>query len=93
MNLTEEQKAIFLERYLKNREYSKEYYKNYQKEHKEELSNNTKKYMEKVKNDEEKLEQFKQKKRDYYLARGKDLYKIRYEKKKEKKVEMNNIIT
>jgi fructoselysine-6-P-deglycase FrlB-like protein len=92
MNLTEEQKSLFLERYLKQKEYSKEYYKQYQKDNKESVNNNTRKYLDKIKNDEEKLQEYKQKKKDYYLARGKELSKIRYEKNKlKKKNNQNNL--
>jgi predicted glutamine amidotransferase len=80
--ITEEQKSLFLGRYLKQKEYSKEYYKQYQKDNKESCNQNTRKYLDKIKNDEEKLEAYKQKKKDYYIARGKTLSKIRYEKNK-----------
>ena len=82
MDLTEEQKTLFLGRYLKQKEYSKEYYKQYQKDNKESCNQNTRKYLDKIKNDEEKLQEYKQKKKDYYIARGKELSKIRYEKNK-----------
>ena len=93
MNLTEEQKSLFLGRYLKQKEYSKEYYKQYQKDNKESCNQNTRKYLDKIKNDEEKLQEYKQKKKDYYIARGKDLSKIRYEKNKLKKKEQSEINT
>ena len=83
-DITEEQKSLFLGRYLKQKEYSKEYYKQYQKDNKESVNNNTRKYLDKIKNDEEKLQEYKQKKKDYYIARGKSLSKIRYEKNKQK---------
>ena len=87
--LTEEQKEKAVQRYL----YCKEYYKQYQKDNKESCNQNTRKYLDKIKNDEEKLEEYKQKKKDYYIARGKDLSKIRYEKNKLKKKEQSEINT
>ena len=93
MNLTEEQKSLFLGRYLKQKEYSKEYYKQYQKENKVQVNLNTRKYLDKIKNDEEKLQEYKQKKKDDYLARGKELSKIRYEKNKLNKKEQSEIVT
>ena len=57
--LTEEQKEKALKRYL----YCQEYYKKYQKEHKNEYIQNTNKYIDKIKSNPEKLEEFKNKKK------------------------------
>ena len=58
--LTEEQKEKALKRYL----YCQEYYKKYQKEHKSECIQNTNKYIDKIKSNPEKLEEFKNKKKN-----------------------------
>ena len=56
--LTEQQKEKALKRYL----YCQEYYKKYQKEHKNECIQNTNKYIDKIKSNPEKLEEFETKK-------------------------------
>ena len=53
--LTEEQKEKALKRYL----YCQEYYKKYQKEHKSECIQNTNKYINKIKSNPEKIEEYK----------------------------------
>ena len=58
--VTEEQKEKALKRYL----YCQEYYKKYQKEHKSECIQNTNKYINKIKSNPEKLEEFKNKKKN-----------------------------
>lgn len=88
MDLTEEQKNLFLDRYLKKREYSKEYYKKYQKQHKDEVKTNNKRYLDKIKQNDEKMEQLKLKRKEYYNSRGKELAKFRsdFGKNKEPKI-------
>lgn len=78
-NLTEEQKHKAILDFIKK----KEYYSNYQKMNKEDVNNNSKKYLQKIREDAIKLEEYKQKKKEYYERRGKELYKERYNKKKE----------
>ena len=72
--LTEEQKEKALKRFV----YCQEYYKKYQKEHKNDCIQNTNKYINKIKSNPEKLEEYKNKKKEYYERVGKE----RYEKKK-----------
>jgi len=76
--LTEEQKEKALKRYL----YCQEYYKKYQKEHKSECIQNTNKYIDKIKSNPEKLEEFKNKKKEYYQRVGKERYAKLCEKKR-----------
>ena len=76
--LTEEQKEKALKRYL----YCQEYYKKYQKEHKNECIQNTNKYIDKIKSNPEKLEEFKNKKKEYYQRVGKERYAKLCEKKR-----------
>ena len=76
--LTEEQKEKALKRYL----YCQEYYKKYQKEHKSECIQNTNKYINKIKSNPEKLEEFKNKKKEYYQRVGKERYEKLCEKKR-----------
>ena len=57
--LTEEQKEKALKRFV----YCQEYYKKYQPEHKNECIQNTNKYIDKIKSNPEKLEEFKNKKK------------------------------
>ena len=72
--LTEEQK----EKALKIFVYCQEYYKKYQKEHKNDCIQTTNKYINKIKSNPEKLEEYKNKNKKYYERVGKE----RYEKKK-----------
>ena len=58
--LTEEQKEKALKRFV----YCQEYYKKYQPEHKNEYIQNTNKYIDKIKSNPEKLEEFKNKKKN-----------------------------
>ena len=58
--LTEEQKEKALKRFV----YCQEYYKKYQKEHKNVCIQNTNKYIDKIKSNPEKLEEFKNKKKN-----------------------------
>jgi hypothetical protein len=71
--LTEEQKEKALKRFI----YCQEYYKKYQKEHKENCIQNTNKYIEKIKLNPEKLEEYKNKKKEYYQRVGKERYEKR----------------
>jgi hypothetical protein len=80
--ITEEQKEKAIQRYL----YCKEYYKQYQKENAENYCKSSRKYMETVKQDPLKLEEFKQKKKEYYQRVGKERYENR---KKEKALQKN----
>ncbi len=64
-SLTEEEKHKYLQRYLKKKEYCKEYYKKYQKEHRENFNKNSKKYYEKMKQNEEKYSAYKEKQQIY----------------------------
>lgn len=68
----------------------KSYYSNYQKVHKDEVNNNTKKYLQNIKDDIDKLEKYKQKKKEYYERRGKELAKARYLRIKEEKKKLDN---
>jgi hypothetical protein len=80
--LTEEQKEKAVQRYL----YCKEYYKQYQKEHLTDYAKSSKKYADNIKLDPEKLEEFKNKKKEYYQRVGKE----RYERKKAEKLLQKN---
>jgi|TARA_B110000259_G_scaffold45331_1_gene52559 hypothetical protein len=80
--LTEEQKEKAVQRYL----YCKEYYKQYQKENSSNYCKSSKKYMETLKQDPLKLEEFKQKKKEYYQRVGKE----KYERKKAEKLLQKN---
>ena len=68
--LTEEQKEKALKRFI----YCQEYYKKYQKEHKNDCIQNTNKYINKIKTNPEKLEEYKNKKKEYYERVGKEKY-------------------
>ena len=58
--LTEQQKEKALKRFV----YCQEYYKKYQKEHKNDCIQNTNKYINKIKSNPEKLEEYKNKKKN-----------------------------
>ena len=76
--LTEQQKEKALKRYV----YCQEYYKKYQKEYKSECIQNTNKYINKIKSNPEKLEEYKNKNKEYYERVGKEKYAKLYEKKR-----------
>ena len=58
--LTEEQKEKALKRFV----YCQEYYKKYQPDHKKECIQNTNKYINKIKSNPEKFEEYKNKKKN-----------------------------
>ena len=76
--LTEQQKEKALKRYV----YCQEYYKKYQPEHKNDFIQNTNKYINKIKSNPEKLEEYKNKKKEYYERVGKERYAKLCEKKR-----------
>ena len=57
--LTEQQKEKALKRFV----YCQEYYKKYQKEHTSECIQNTNKYINRIKSNPEKIEEYKKKKK------------------------------
>jgi hypothetical protein len=85
--LSDDVKDKILNRYISQREYMKQYYKQYQKDNKDIVNKHSKNYINKLKEDPEKYEEFKLKRKQYYDTRGKDLAKARYEKMKKLKAQ------